>query len=109
MFDDLITALGHMHCHQKDKKSDNLLIAKYHAHLSNAAQYYILTQFPLVNSSVRVVIATTFQLGHRHKGCATCAPLWAPAGLRGYEIDVPPGGHLYSAIHIETLWRICFQ
>ena len=59
MFDDLITALGH-----NALSSDNLLIAKYHAHLSNAAQDSILTQFPLVNISVRVVIATiAFSLG----------------------------------------------
>ena len=83
MFDTLITALGHNALSSEDKKSDNLHIAKYHAHLFNAAQDYILTQFPLVNISVRVVIATTFQLGHRHKGCATCAPLGAPAGLFG--------------------------
>ena len=64
MFDALIAALGHNALSSEDKKSDNLLIAKYHAHLSNAAQYYILTQFPLVNSSVRVVIATiAFSLG----------------------------------------------
>ena len=37
MFDDLITALGHNALSSEDKKSDNLLIAKYHAHLSNAA------------------------------------------------------------------------
>ena len=59
-----MNALGDNAWSSEVKRPEHLLIAKYHAHLANAAQDHILTQFPLVNSSVRVVIATiAFGLG----------------------------------------------